>query len=174
QADLYTRVAFNDAFSLYLEGGVRGETRPSSGAAATGIGNINTDFGTVADRFITREHYFMWRPSATGPYARIGRFFAPYGLRFAEHIFFVRRYTGYNLYEETYTASGGYVGDNWELHLSVFTPPPYSFPDPLSSVGAHESGGAAYYEKRFTGDGPVSGAVAVQGRVGVASEEARY
>ena len=174
QADLYTRFAFNDAFSLYLEGGVRGETRPSSGFSDTGVGKINTDFGTVADRFISREHYFMWRPSATGPYARVGRFFAPYGLRFAEHIFFVRRYTGYNLYEETYTASGGYVGDDWELHLSVFTPPPSSFPDPLSSVGARESGGAAYYEKRFIGESAVSGAVAVQGRVGVASEEARY
>jgi len=174
QADLYSRFAFNDAFSLYLEGGVRGETRPAIGAYATGIGDINADFGTVGDRFISREHYFMWRPSATGPYARIGRFFAPYGLRFVEHIFFVRRYTGYNLYEETYTASGGYVADNWELHVSAFTPPPSSFPDALSSVGARESGGAAYFEQRFIGEGAVSGALAAQARIGVASEEARY
>jgi len=174
QADLYSRFAFSDAFSLYLEGGVRGETRPSSGFANTGIGNINYDFSTVADRFITREHYLMWRPSATGPYARVGRFFAPYGLRFVEHVYFVRRFTGYNLYEETYTASGGYVGDDWELHLSAFTPPPSSFPDALQSVGSRESGGAAYFEKRFIGESPVVGAVAVQARIGVASEEARY
>ncbi len=44
----------------------------------------------------------MWRPSATGPYARIGKFFAPYGLRFVEHIFFVQRYTGFDIYNETY------------------------------------------------------------------------
>jgi hypothetical protein len=174
QSDLYARFAFGDAFSLYLEGGVRGEVRPQSGFSDTGIGEINHDFGTVANRFISREHYFMWRPSATGPYARLGRFFAPYGLRFVEHIYFVRRYTGYNLYEETYTASGGYVADDWELHVSAFTPPPTGFPDPLQSVGARESGGVAYYEKRFTGESPVAGAVAVQARIGVGKEEARY
>ena len=73
----------------------------------------------------------MWRPSATGPYARLGRFYAPYGLRFVEHIYYVRRYTGYQLYNETYNVSGGYVADDWEVHVSAFTPPPTSFPDPL-------------------------------------------
>jgi len=170
QADAYARFAFNDAFSLYLEGGVRGETRPPSGFTSTGAGNINYDFGTVADRFITREHYLMWRPSATGPYARIGRFFAPYGLRFVEHPYFVRRFTGYNLYEETYTASGGYVSDVWELHLSGFTPPPSSFPDPLQSVGARESGGAGYFEYRLAG----MAALAAQTRIGIGKDAARY
>ena len=109
---LYARFAFGDAFSLYLEGGVRGEARP-----VDGFGAPAADHSTAsADRFISREHYLMWRPSATGPYARIGRFYAPYGIRFVEHIFFVRRYTGYELYNETYTASGGYVADEWELH----------------------------------------------------------
>jgi len=171
QADLYSRFAFSDAFSLYLEGGVRGETRPAQGGYSdTGIGKINTDFGTVANRFITREHYLMWRPSATGPYARVGRFYAPYGLRFVEHIYFVRRYTGYELYNETYTASGGYVAEDWELHVSAFTPPPSSFPDPLASTGTRESGAAAYFERRIAGMAAVAGQV----RAGVGKDADRY
>ena len=77
----------------------------------------------------------MWRPSATGPYARLGRFYAPYGLRFVEHIYFVRRYTGYELYNETYNVSGGYVADDWELHVTAFTPPPYQLPRPAAVGG---------------------------------------
>ena len=112
----------------------------------------------------------MWRPNATGPYARIGRFYAPYGIRFVEHIFFIRRYAGSELYNETYTASGGYVSDEWELHLSAFTPPPTGFPDALQSVGARESGGAAYFEYRMNG----MSALAAQARVGIGKEESRY
>src|ERR1041384_3379444 len=116
----------------------------------------------------------MWRPSATGPYVRFGRFFAPYGLRFVEHVYFVRRFTGFSLYEETYTASGGYVADDWELHVSGFVPPPSGFPDMLQSVGARESGGAAYYEKRFAAGTSVAGALAPQGRGGGALGPARH
>jgi hypothetical protein len=155
QLDLYGRYAFTDAISLYVEAGVRGEARPADGT-----------WSGLGDRFISREHYLMWRPSATGPYVRLGRFFAPYGLRFAEHIYYVRRYTGYNLYSETYTLSGGYVGEGWELHLSGFVPPPTGFPDALQSVGQRESGGAAYIEKQFDG----MAAIALQGRVGIGNE----
>jgi len=163
QADLYMRFAFGDAFSLYLAGGVRGETRPEDDS-------ISGRFSGIGDRFISREHYLMWRPSATGPYARAGRFYAPYGLRFVEHIYFVRRYTGYELYNETYTASGGYVSDEWELHLSAFTPPPSSLPDPLQSVGARESGIAGYFEYRLNG----MAALAAQARAGIGKEASRY
>jgi hypothetical protein len=163
QADLYARFAFGDSFSLYLEGGARGEARPGNSA-------IGAQISSIPDRFISREHYLMWRPSASGPYARIGRFYAPYGIRFVEHIYFVRRFTGYNLYNETYNASGGYVSDDWELHVTAFTPPPSSFPDPLQSVGLRESGGAAYFEKRFAS----MSALAAQARVGVGSESSHY
>jgi hypothetical protein len=112
----------------------------------------------------------MWRPSATGPYARVGRFYAPYGLRFVEHIYFVRRFTGYELYNETYTASGGYVSDDWEFHLSAFTPPPSSLPDPLQSVGTRESGGAGYFEYRLN----QMAALGAQMRAGVNSQASRY
>jgi hypothetical protein len=163
QADLYARFAFGDAFSLYLEGGARGEVRPADPS-------IGGRIQTIPDRFISREHYFMWRPSATGPYVRVGRFYSPYGIRFVEHIFFIRRYTGYNLYDETYNVSGGFVADDSELHLTAFTPPPSSFPDPLQSVGSRESGGAVYYERRLAG----MAAIAAQTRLGFNSETSRY
>ena len=163
QADAYARFAFSDAFSLYLEGGVRGEVRPEDPA-------IGARITTMPERFISREHYLMWRPSATGPYVRLGRFYAPYGIRFVEHIYFVRRYTGYELYNETYNLNGGYVADDWEVHASAFTPPPSSFPDPLQSVGTRESGGALYFEKRFKD----MFAIAPQVRVGVGKEASRY
>ena len=140
QADVYVRVAFGDAFSLYVTGGARGEVRPEDDSLAS-------RFTTLGDRFISREHYLMWRPSATGPYARLGRFYAPFGIRFVEHIYFVRRYTGYELYNETYTASGGYVADDWELHVSAFTPPPSGFPDPLPSVGRARVGRRRVFRK---------------------------
>jgi hypothetical protein len=170
QADIYARLAFSDAVSLYLQGGLAGEARPNSDPTGARLSSIS-------DRFISREHYLMWRPSATGPYARIGKFYAPYGIRFVEHIFFVRRFTGYNLYNETYNLSGGYVADDWELHVTAFTPPPYSsnpsdfsFPDALQSVGVRETGAAAYFEKRFNG----MSALAVQARAGGGSESAHY
>jgi hypothetical protein len=162
QADAYARLAFGDQVSLYLEGGVRGDTRPADDS-------ISGRIDSITDRFISREHYLMWRQGGTGFYLRAGRFFAPYGLRFVEHTFYVRRFTGYDLYNETYTLSGGYLADDWEVHASLFAPPPESFPDPLQSVGLRESGGAVYGEKRFAG----MSAVALQGRGGTSDELTR-
>src|SRR5262249_37522687 len=102
QADAYARFAFTDEWSLYLEGGIRGDTRPDGPTVAG-------RFSTVGDRLVSAEHYVMWKQGGTGPYARAGRFFAPFGLRFVEHIFFVQRYTGQNLYDEAYTLSGGWI-----------------------------------------------------------------
>jgi hypothetical protein len=165
QADLSARVALPKGFSVSAIGGLRGQVRdPSLLVPIQNFQPVSTS------ELISREHYLMWRPSATGIYLRAGRFFAPYGLRFVEHTFYVRRYTGYDLYDETYTLSGGYVGDDWELHASAFTPPPTSFPNPLQSVGLRESGGALYLEKRFAG----MASVALQGRVGTSVEAARY
>jgi hypothetical protein len=163
QADLYARLAFGDAVSLYLQGGLAGQARPDADPTGARLSSIS-------DLFISREHYLMWRPSATGPYARIGKFYAPYGIRFVEHIFWVRRFTGYNLYNETYNVSGGYVADDWELHLTGFTPPPSGFPDALQSVGVRDSGVAAYYEKRFKG----MSALAAQARLGMGQEASHY
>ena len=138
QADLYGRVGFgNSGISLYLEGGARGTTRPGSDSTTAHIESL-----------MSREHYLMWKPSATGAYVRAGRFFAPFGLRMVEHIYYVRSVTGFNLYEETYNVSGGYLAEDWELHVTAFTPPPNSLPLPLRST-ARGSGGAVYGERRF-------------------------
>jgi len=162
QSDGYAHIALPAHLSVYLEGGVRGDVGRDE--------TVNGRLSSVTDRFISNEHYVMWRPSASGAYVRAGRFFAPFGLRFVEHIFYVQRYTGYDLYNETYTISGGYLGSDWELHASLFAPPPESFPLPLQSVGVRESGGAAYGEKRFAD----RAAVALQARLGVGSEATRY
>jgi hypothetical protein len=163
QADFYARVAFGDQVSLYLEGGIRGDTRPVDPS-------VSGRFTTITDRLISNEHYLMWRANALGPYLRFGRFFAPYGLRFVEHIFYVQRYTGFDLYNETYTVSGGYLGQDWELHLSLFAPPPLGFPDALQSVGVRQSGAAAYGEKRFN----AMAMLALQARAGFGSEATWY
>lgn len=162
QFDLYTRLAF-DAFSLNFTVGDRGVVRPSDPS-------FSGRSGDFVDRLVSREHYLMWRPSATGPYVRAGRFYSPYGVRFVEHVYFVRRYTGYNLYEETYNLSGGYIADDYEWHATAFVHPPSSLPNFLRSVGAHESGGTAYGEMRFA----KMASLGLQTRIGIASEEARY
>jgi hypothetical protein len=162
QFDLYGRAAY-DAFSFNVTVGDRGIVRPVDPSVA----GRSSDF---AARIVSREHYLMWRPGASGPYVRLGRFAAPYGIRFVEHIYFVRRYTGFNLYEETYNLSGGYLADDWELHATAFVHVPASFPDLVTAAGAHESGGALSGERRFAN----MAAVGLQARVGVAGEEARY
>jgi hypothetical protein len=161
QGDLYVRGAFTESLSLNVTLGVRAAVRLDDG---------DSQLGTMAERFMSREHYLMWRPSATGPYVRAGRFFAPYGLRFVEHVYYVRRYTGFNLYEETYNVAGGYVGDEFEAHATVFAPVPTALPDQLRSVGYREYGVAGYGEYRIA----KMSALAGQFRAGVGSVESRY
>jgi len=163
QADLYARVALGEAWSINVIGGARGIVRPDDPS-------LPGRLGTTIDRFMSREHYIMWRPSATGPYARVGRFFAPYGLRFAEHVYYVRRYTGFNLYEETYNASGGFVADDWEAHGTLFAPVPTGLPDALRAIGPSMYGAAGYGELRLS----KMAAIAAQFRAGIASQEAQY
>ena len=158
QSDLYVRGAFGDTgVSLYVAGGATGTTRPGTTSL---VGHVQA--------VMSREHYLMWKPSATGPYVRVGRFYAPYGLRLVEHIYYVRRFTGFGLYEETYNVSGGYLDENWEVHATAFTPPPSSFPNQLqtSRNNMTGSGGALFAEKRFKS----MAAVGLQSRVAINSE----
>jgi len=138
QADLQFRLAFAESFSLAATVGYRGQARNSP----AGLGNENF-YPASADRVISREHYLMWRSGALGPYVRAGRFFAPYGLRLAEHTTYVRRDNGFNLLYETYGLSGGVVQNEWELHVTAF------IPDILRSFGGQEKGAAAMFEKRL-------------------------
>jgi len=166
QADLYLRAALGESWSINGTIGVRGIVRPDDGS-------IGGRIGAAANDVMSREHYVMWRPSATGPYFRVGRFFAPYGLRFVEHIYYVRRYTGNNLYEESYNASGGYVADDWEAHATFFAPTPKEGAiEFISGVGPAEYGFAGYGELRLA----KMSALAAQVRVGVSpnDNEGRY
>ncbi len=158
QADVYARMAFSAEWSASVTGGFRGQSR----ADTTGQGDDN--YAPIgASRAISREHYLMWRPGATGPYARAGRFFAPYGLRLAEHTSYVRRDLGFNLLEESYGVSGGMVEGDHEFHVTVFGP------DFVRQQGARDAGVAAMYEQRL---GDVS-AVGLDTRLGFGKETTR-
>ena len=149
QAQLNARVSLGD-FSAYGSVGDRGQIRPNEDIVPTqNYQPITTSW------LISPEHWVMWRPSPVGPYVRAGRFFAPFGMRFAEHTLYVRRDTGFNLMQETYNVSGGYLSDDLELHVTVFAP------DFVRHMGSAESGVAAYFERRIV-DG--TGSIAVQAR----------
>jgi hypothetical protein len=163
QADVYGRVAIGEAWSVNLTLGMRGISRPVDGSFGGRLGALATDI-------MSREHYVMYRPSATGVYARIGRFFAPYGLRLAEHIYYVRRYTGFNLYQETYNLSGGYVADDWEAHVTAFAPVPPGMPEALAAVGPRLAGIVGYGELRLA----KITALAAQMRLAFGSLESRF
>ena len=67
--------------------------------------------------------------------------------------------------EETYNVSGGYLAEDWELHVTGFMAPPASLPLPLRST-AQGAGAAVYAEKRFES----MAALALQTRVSNSKE----
>jgi hypothetical protein len=157
QADAYLRLALGDALSVYANVGYRGQARGQAELLGEGAAE------PIADRFISREHYVMYRPEAKGIYARAGRFFAPFGLRLAEHYLYVRRDLGYNLLQETYGLNIGYLDSKWELHVTGF------IPDVVRNLGGTETGGAALFERRV-GD---ASAIGLQGRYGQTDDFSR-
>ena len=152
QADLNARLALPAGFSIEGVVGLRGQVRdPDLLVPAQNFQPVSTS------QLISREHYLMWEPQATGPYLRVGRFYAPYGLRLAEHILYINRDLGYDELEETYNVSGGFVYPHAELHLTAFAP------DFIRHIGSDEKGFAAYLEARFRDD-----AIALAGQMRVA------
>jgi hypothetical protein len=136
QFDLYGRVD-QGPFAVQATLGVRGQVRKTE--APIPASNFQSENQT---RFVSREHWIAWQPAARGLYGRAGRFFAPFGLRPAEHLVYVRRDLGFNSLEETYGASVGYLENDWEGHFTLFAP------DFLQD-GHQETGAAAYAEKRL-------------------------
>jgi hypothetical protein len=151
QADLTGRLAIWSGLSFTGIVGVRGQQRESPGY--TPFQNYQP---IRASRLVSREHFFTWQPNAQGYYARAGRFFAPFGLRMAEHGTYVRRDLGFNTLEESYNLSGGYVTSPWELHVTAFAP------DFLRHMGGTDSGATVYYERRILDD---NAALAAQTRL---------
>lgn len=145
QADLGARVG-SDTLSVTAVAGVRGAVRsgsPDSPPRDPPLGDARSP--SLRSYMIVRELYASWRAEAqSGAYARVGRFAAPYGLRLADHTAYVRRYLGYNLFEETLSAGAGILGDGWELHATGF-----AF-DPLQGATRHEYGGAVMVEVQPT------------------------
>ena len=132
QADVYASAAY-EGFRLYLEGGFR----PSIYINATTV---------QPQPPWSREHYLMWQqnPESTeGLYVRVGRFMPVFGLRFAEHTDYNRRFGGTQLYAETYGAAVEYVTNQFEAHVTGF------LRDPFIDTVEHDNGAAAYGEYRI-------------------------
>jgi hypothetical protein len=161
QADAEARLALpGTGLSLSGTVGLRGQVRdPDVLVPDQNYQPVSTS------QFISREHYLMYQPEAIGPYVRLGRFFAPFGLRFAEHTLYIRRDLGFDELRETYNLSAGVVRPGWELHVTIFAP------DFVRHIGSDESGAAAYYERRLA-DG--TAAFALQGRVASAPGVTRF
>ena len=159
QADLSARFLLSTEISFVGVFGYRGQAR--LGDEQYGVGAAEPEGGS---QWISREHYLMWRPAALGAYVRVGRFFAPFGLRLAEHNSYVRTDLGFDLLKESYNVSGGWVENGWELHVTAFAP------DVLRHSGADETGVAGMYELHV-GD---AGTVGIQARAGMKSEVNRY
>jgi len=153
QADVTARFALPAGFSVEGVLGLRGQVRdPDQLVPYQNFQPVSTS------ELVSREHYLMWEPEAVGPYLRVGRFYAPYGLRMAEHILYINRDLGFDELEETYNVSGGFVYPNAELHLTAFAP------DFIRHIGSDEKGFAAYMESRFHED-----TIALAGQMRLAS-----
>jgi hypothetical protein len=94
----------------------------------------------------SREHYVRWEQDGSthqGLGVRVGRFMPVFGLRFAEHTIYTRRYGGTPLYSDTYGAAVSYNNDKIEAHVTGFVK------DPLIDVVRHSNGGALYAEYKL-------------------------
>ena len=150
QAEIAARVRLGEKLSIYASGGVRGQVRDNSAVVP------DRNYQPItASQVVSREHYLTWQPASQGIYVRVGRFYAPFGLRLAEHGAYVRRDLGFNMLEETYNISEGWVDNVWELHVTLFAP------DVLRTIGSREAGLAAYAERRLFNQ---QGAVGLQAR----------
>ena len=152
QLDVDSLFKIGQAWTVALTVGARGAARDPQGG--------------VLDFLVSREHWVMWQPKTQGPYVRAGRFFAPHGMRFVEHPAFVRRFMGFGVLEETYNVSGGWVKNDWELHLTAFTP------DFLRPIGWRGRGVTALYERRGGEDDQLTWGL--QTRLGWADSSDRF
>jgi len=131
QYEVYGLATLPKGFSLYVNAGLR----------SAEVGN------EAATHAWSREHYLMWQQhegDATGLFVRAGRFMPVFGLRFAEHPVYVRKWGGTPLYADTYGLAIEYIGSRAEVHATGF------IKDPLLSTPEHSDGGALVAEYRLS------------------------
>ncbi len=115
---------------------------------------------------VSREHWLMWQPdegATDGLYVRVGRFMPVYGLRFAEHTAYTRRYGGTPLYGEAYGAAVEYVKPAYELHVTGFVH------DPVQYSAERGNGAAGYGELRLS----TTASVGAEARYAKSDEDSR-
>jgi len=130
QTDVYAEAKYK-GISLHVTGGYRPAEHGNE----------------AATHLWSREHYLMWKQNADGTdglFVRVGRFMPVFGLRFAEHPDYTRRYGGTELYSETYGLAIEYIDPKWEAHATGF------IKDPLIDPVEHYNGAAVYGEYRIT------------------------
>jgi len=157
QAELAARLALPGSLSIAGTVGLRGQVRRADELVP------DQNFQPVdASQLISREHFVTWQPESPGPYVKLGRFYAPFGLRLPEHVFYVRRDLGFNFMEESYNLSVGWHSDRTELDVTAF------MPDELRHMGGTEWGGAVSYQRHIVDDrGAVGGQAKLASGVGV-------
>ncbi|MDX2090101.1 MAG: hypothetical protein SFX73_19745 [Kofleriaceae bacterium] len=129
QAELYANARYR-GFSVNVTGGLR-PAQEDNRAETT---------------LWSREHYLMWQSnpqSNEGVYVRAGRFMPVFGLRFAEHPMYVRRFGGTPLYADTYGLNASYITLPFEVHVTGFVE------DPFIDLVTPGNGGAVYAEARI-------------------------
>ncbi len=154
------------AFPMQLDLYSRVQAGPVSAAVIVGARGVARGDTTLASRLISREHWLMYQKSNSNLYARVGRFFAPFGLRLQDHTSYVRRFTGFGVLEEPYVASLGMVDNDWEVHASAHAAAP------IFGVGGGQTyGGTIFYEKRLRDETAAFGA---QARVAMDEASTHY
>ncbi|MFT3695283.1 MAG: hypothetical protein QM831_19275 [Kofleriaceae bacterium] len=155
QAEIYARATYKN-FTLHVTAGLRDpeyQTGSPGYVPATLVGS--------------REHYLQWQSdegSSNGVFVRVGRFMPVFGLRFAEHPYYDRRYGGTPLYGETYAAAVEYVQPKYEVHLTGFVP------DPLIDAIELGKGATLYAEARLDD----KTAVGIEGKLDFQDTDNRY
>lgn len=135
QLELAVRVA-SGALSATAIAGVRSAAR-----ATETPGDDRGGFGGLA--FFSREHFVSYRAETSPWMVRAGRFAAPFGLRLADHTAYVRRHTGYGVFDETLGVGVARLGGETDVHLTAFVS------DVVQVDAAPEGGAAAMIERRW-------------------------
>lgn len=133
QIEMYAHASLPAGFSIHLHGG----TRPPTFDSSTREPGSNFLW--------SREHYVMWRTDVgapTGLFVRAGRFMPVFGLRFAEHPMYTRRFGGTPLWGDTYGVAVEHIGEKLEIHATGFVK------DPIVEPVIHANGAALYGELR--------------------------